>query len=69
MLYIVLFGLGSVIGMAALSFVIAIPLHQSANGLTRLNTGIQAVFGTFTVVIGMYVMTETLPELVSLMAL
>jgi ABC-type nickel/cobalt efflux system permease component RcnA len=52
MLYIVLFGIGSIIGMAALSVVIAVPLRQSARGLTWLHNGLQAVIGTATIALG-----------------
>lgn len=50
--YILMFGIGSIIGMAALSFIIAIPLRHSAKGLTWINNGLQAVIGVATVAIG-----------------
>ena len=65
LLYILLFGFGSIIGMAALSFVIAIPLRQSAKGLTRLNFAIQSVFASFTLVIGVSLVSETIPALLT----
>jgi ABC-type nickel/cobalt efflux system permease component RcnA len=52
MLYIALFGIGSIAGMALLSVVIAIPLHYSATGLTWLHNGLQAAIGTATIGIG-----------------
>ncbi len=52
MLYILMFGIGSIIGMAALSCMIAIPLKHSAKGLTRLHTSLQSVIGLVTIVIG-----------------
>jgi ABC-type nickel/cobalt efflux system permease component RcnA len=57
MLYILLFGLGSVAGMAALTVVIAIPLMRSARGLTWLCNGLQAVVGVATFVLGLWVVT------------
>jgi len=50
--YILMFGIGSIIGMAALSFIIAIPLRHSAKGLTWLNNGLQAVIGIATIALG-----------------
>ena len=50
--YILLFGIGSIVGMAALSIVIAIPLRHSAKGLTWLNNGLQAVIGLATIALG-----------------
>jgi len=52
LLYIALFGVGSMLGMALLSIVIAIPLRYSAKGMTWLHNGLQAVIGLATVGIG-----------------
>ncbi len=52
MLYILLFGIGSIIGMAALSVAIAIPLRHSAKGLTWLNNGLQSAIGIATIALG-----------------
>ena len=52
MLYILMFGIGSIIGMALLSVIIAIPLRHSAKGLTWLHNGLQAVIGIVTVALG-----------------
>ena len=52
LLYIALFGIGSMIGMALLSVVIAIPLRASARGVTWLHNGLQAVVGIATIAIG-----------------
>ena len=56
MLYIALFGIGSIAGMVALSFVIAVPLHYSAAGLARLHNLLQAVIGITTLTIGCMVL-------------
>lgn len=55
MVYILLFGFGSIVGMAALSFAIAIPLQSSARHMTFLHNGLQAVIGVFTVSVGLFV--------------
>lgn len=53
--YMALFGLGSIIGMALLSAVIAIPLNYSANRLRRLQFGLQCLVGLSNVGLGAYV--------------
>ncbi len=57
-LYIALFGIGSIIGMAILSMVIAIPLRHSPTGLTWLHNGIQATVGFATLALGFSVIYE-----------
>ncbi|PCI06762.1 MAG: urease accessory protein [Gammaproteobacteria bacterium] len=52
MLYMLLFGIGSIAGMAILSVIIAIPLKHSATGLTWLNNGLQGFIGFATIIIG-----------------
>lgn len=52
MVYIALFGVGSIAGMAALSAIIAVPLRYSASGLTWLHNGLRAVIGVITLVVG-----------------
>jgi len=52
LIYIALFGLGSVVGMAALSALIAVPLGYSAKALTWVNSGMQGAVGTATLVFG-----------------
>lgn len=51
-LYMLLFGLGSIAGMALLSVVIAVPLRASARGLTWVHNGLQVVVGFATVGFG-----------------
>lgn len=52
LLYIVLFGVGSIAGMALLSLVIAVPLRYSASGLTWMHNGLQAVIAVITLAVG-----------------
>jgi hypothetical protein len=47
--YVLLFGLGSMLGMGALSAVIAVPLAVSARWLTWANRGLQ---GAVTIAVG-----------------
>ncbi|MCP4934265.1 MAG: urease accessory protein [bacterium] len=53
--YIALFGIGSIIGMAALTVIIAIPLQKSSF-LTRFHNVMQALIGTTTIVLGLMIM-------------
>ena len=57
--YVALFGIGSMIGMAVLSTVIAVPLAASARWLTWANRGLQATVGAVTVAIGVTTIVET----------
>jgi cytochrome c biogenesis protein CcdA len=52
MLYVLLFGMGSMVGMAALSAVIAVPLAVSARWLSWANRALQAGVGAITIGIG-----------------
>jgi ABC-type nickel/cobalt efflux system permease component RcnA len=57
--YVALFGIGSMIGMGALSTVIAVPLAVSARSLTWANRGLQGAVGLATVAIGIVTVVET----------
>lgn len=57
--YVALFGIGSMIGMAVLSTVIAVPLVASARRLTWANRGLQGVVGVVTIAIGVTTIVET----------
>ncbi len=59
--YILVFGFGSMIGMGALSVMIAVPLALSARFLTLANNGLQAVIGVVTVCLGVLTMLAHLP--------
>ena len=59
LLYLVLFGVGSIIGMGVLSVVIAVPLAVSARSLTWANRALQVVVGIVTVGIGANTIYET----------
>jgi high-affinity nickel permease len=57
--YIALFGIGSMVGMGALSTVIAVPLAVSARWLTWANSGLQGAVGVITVAIGAMTIVAT----------
>ena len=58
--YVALFGIGSMIGMGALSTVIAVPLAVSARWLTWANRGLQGAVGIVTIAIGATTLVENL---------
>ena len=57
--YVALFGVGSMIGMGALSTVIAVPLAVSARWLTWTNSALQAAVGAVTIAIGVNTIIAT----------
>jgi hypothetical protein len=58
--YVALFGIGSMLGMGALSVVIAVPLALSARWLTWANSGLQGTVGVMTIAIGARTIVETM---------
>ncbi len=58
MVYLLLFGAGSIVGMAALSALIAIPLAWTARALTTANRLLQGAVGAVTVGLGIVVMFQ-----------
>jgi ABC-type nickel/cobalt efflux system permease component RcnA len=58
--YVALFGIGSMLGMGALSTVIAVPLAFSARWLTWANSGLQGAVGLVTIAIGVRTIVETM---------
>jgi hypothetical protein len=58
--YVALFGIGSMIGMGALSTVIAVPLALSARWLTWTNSGLQGAVGIVTIAIGVNTIIATM---------
>ena len=57
-LYMALFGLGTMLGMALLSVVISLPLQKLANSLTWAHNALNAVTGTATVGLGVWLIYD-----------
>jgi hypothetical protein len=57
--YVALFGIGSMVGMGALSTVIAVPLAVSARWLTSANNALQGAVGLVTIAIGLETILAT----------
>ncbi len=57
--YVVVFGVGSIVGMALLSAVIAVPLGYTAKSLTWAHNSLRGGIGVMTTALGFIVMYET----------
>ncbi len=62
--YVVLFGFGSVFGMALLSAAIAVPLTYTARTLTWAHRGIQGTVAVWTMGLGSYVVYHSAGALI-----
>jgi sulfite exporter TauE/SafE len=60
MLYVLVFGIGSIGGMMAMSFLIGLPFHFTANRFDILNKGIRLLAGVFSLGLGSYIVYEKL---------
>jgi cytochrome c biogenesis protein CcdA len=58
--YVALFGIGSMIGMGALSAMIAVPIAMSARWLTWANRSLQGAVGALTIAIGIHTIVATM---------
>jgi hypothetical protein len=67
--YVALFGFGSMIGMGVLSCVIALPMMSAARAGTSSFKGLNAVIGTGTAALGLFLMYETAPSVAALLSL
>jgi sulfite exporter TauE/SafE len=60
LLYILIFGIGSIGGMMAMSFLIGLPFHFTANRFDILNRGIRLIAGIFSLGLGASIVYEKL---------
>ena len=58
--YLLMFGLGSIAGMAFLSAAISMPLRATAARLAALNRSLQAAIAAFSVGLGLYLLYANL---------
>lgn len=58
--YILIFGVGSIGGMMAMSFLIGLPIHFTANRFDFLNKGLRLVAGIFSLGLGLTIVYEKL---------
>ncbi|MBZ0215528.1 MAG: hypothetical protein K8F25_03155, partial [Fimbriimonadaceae bacterium] len=57
LVYIAVFGIGSISGMAVISFVLAFPIKK-ARSMTALHNAVQGLIGGGTVLLGFFTMTS-----------
>ena len=60
LLYIIIFGIGSIGGMMAMSFLIGLPFHFTAGRFDVLNRGIRMIAGIFSLGLGVSIIYEKL---------
>jgi sulfite exporter TauE/SafE len=60
LLYILIFGIGSIGGMMAMSLLIGLPIHFTANRFEFLNRGIRLAAGLFSLGLGVFIVYEKL---------
>ena len=58
LLYILIFGIGSIGGMMIMSFLVGLPFHFTSNRLNRLNYVLQSVAGLFSIGLGLFIIYE-----------
>jgi len=58
LLYIIIFGLGSIGGMMLMSFLVGLPFHFTALRFSRFNLVLQVVAGVVSVGLGLYIIFE-----------
>jgi len=63
--YILLFGVGTIVGMGVLSAIIAAPVTLAARSLTIANGGLQLAIGVLTIAIGARTLIENGPGLIA----
>jgi sulfite exporter TauE/SafE len=56
--YILVFGIGSIGGMMAMSFLIGVPMHFTLNKFAILNRGLRLVAGCFSLILGGFIVYE-----------
>jgi sulfite exporter TauE/SafE len=61
LVYILVFGFGSIVGMMAMSFFIGLPLHFTADRFNKINAGIRLLAGLFSVGLGLMIVLEHVP--------
>ena len=58
LLYIIIFGAGSVGGMMLMSFLVGLPFHLTAKNFNRMNSALQSVAGFASVAVGIFIIYE-----------
>jgi sulfite exporter TauE/SafE len=58
MVYVTIFGIGSIGGMMLMSFLVGLPFHLTASKFNNLNKALQAAAGCVSVILGLWIVYE-----------
>lgn len=58
LIYIIVFGIGSIGGMMLMSFLVGLPFHLTASRFNRFNNILQSVAGFVSIALGLFIMYE-----------
>lgn len=58
MIYIIVFGVGSIGGMMLMSFLVGLPFHFTASKLNRFNYALQGIAGLVSIGLGLFIIYE-----------
>ena len=58
LLFILIFGIGSIGGMMTASFLIGLPIHFTASRFSQINLGLRFTAGVFSLLLGLYVIYQ-----------
>jgi len=58
LLYITIFGVGSIVGMMLMSFLVGLPLHFTATKFNRMNLVLRCIAGLLSVGLGLFIVYE-----------
>lgn len=58
LLYIIIFGAGSIGGMILMSFLVGLPFHLTAKNFNRLNYALQSIAGFVSIAVGVFIIYE-----------
>jgi sulfite exporter TauE/SafE len=57
-LYIAVFGVGSIVGMATMSVLLSVPAHLTVEHFARTHRALRGLSGSFSVTLGVFIMYE-----------
>jgi high-affinity nickel-transport protein len=60
LIYIVIFGVGSICGMMVMSLLVGLPFHLTASRFGRFNSLLQGIAGTLSISLGLWIAYEKL---------
>ena len=61
--YILLFGIGSIIGMSLMSFLIGIPFSYSSSRFPKIETNLRLISGSLSIIFGLVIIYQIILDL------